>query len=305
MGNENQKQASFTKEINVFKTEDDDRFGPVSHGKKNNGQPVIVKESDLIKIAKHEFDNYIDWIRSLPQYSRIFTTLDTKMLLQEQPLGYCTQEVHTLAVMMEYFEKNLELELIQRSHPDQRQQFPEDEIWMLFDALVEVERHFQSSQTQRQIHGDLRLTTIFVADDGSLKFLDPFLVNWMTNDLMFALQYGTSSKVLLAPERLTNLREEERSKEGTETTEAGEVWTIGLILLCMCSLKTGDHFYNKRMITLEMGKIQSTLLEISRNYSSRMCELIGQCLKENPAERINLQKLLQFKSPLQSSNINN
>ena len=109
---------------------------------------------------------------------------------------------------------------------------------MMIEAIQEMENHFKAIN---RMHGDVRLGNIFVSEDGSIKFTDVYLINWRVNGLMKALL--STARPPLAPEIMTKLKEDHPNDE---STPENEIWSIGIVVLCMASLKKESFFYEWR-----------------------------------------------------------
>lgn len=237
-----------------------------------------MKDTGLIAEAKLEMDSYLPRIKNDKEYYRVFSTLNFTVINKQNTFGYCTQDITHLIVIFQYFEKTLELEIDQRAQPEMYQPFPEEEIWMMVEAIQEMETHFKNMD---KMHGDMRLSNIFVSEDGSIKFLDSYLINWRVNGFMKAFLSG--AKVPLAPEKLAKLIEE---APNDEATPENEVWSIGLILLCMSTLKREAHFYNWKQRSVNQQNISASLEDVRKKYSVKLHGLILRCLRDDPSTRM-------------------
>ena len=287
MGN---KQSNLEEQVlNEYQridTADDSRFGQVTIAKSiMNGQLVWIKESSLVLEAKYELESYMQSIKKDKEYYRIFSTLNFFLSNIQNTLGYCTHEIWKSTVISQYFDKTLELEIDQRYLLAPKQLFPEDEIWLMFEALQEMELHYKAAN---RVNSDLRLSNIFIAEDGSIKFLDVFLVNWKLNSTMKCLLYG--ARVPLSPEKLAHLN---KDKPDEEWSTSDEVWSLGMVLLCMATLKK-DHidFYNWTTKTVKRREIDLALEEVRMRYSHRLYHVINKCLLDNPFERMNINEFV-------------
>lgn len=166
------------------------------------------------------------------------------------------------------------------------QPFAEEEIWMMVEAIQEMEQHFRSHD---RIHGDIRLNTIFISEDGSIKFLDTFLVNWRVNGFMKAVLNG--AKPPLAPEMLKMLKED---APNDESTPENEIWTIGLVLLCMASLKKESHFYDWRLRQVNFQNIEACLEDVRKRYQTKLHGLLSRCLQAKPSDRMNYKEFFHL-----------
>lgn len=266
---------------------EDSRFGTITIAKSmENGQLVWIKEAGLVLEAKIELEQYMDTIKGDKEYFRIFSTLDFAMINAQSTLGYCAHELWKCTAMLQYYEKSLELEIDQRFLLHPKQYFPEDEIWLMFDAIQEMEIHYRS---MNRFHSDLRLGNIFIAEDGSIKFLDVFLINWRLNSFMKHIIDG--SKAPLSPEKMAHIHID---KPNEEWISDDEVWSIGIILLCMATLKKdSSDFYNWKGYTIIRKAIDQALDETRLRYSPRLHNLLVRCLSQ-PKDRFSMGELINM-----------
>lgn len=281
MGNSSSTDASaaLLTDLVVVEHIDDNRFGNVAVAKSHtNGTLVYVKDTGLITEAKIEMEIYLSKVKLDKDYFRIFSTLNFAITNKQSSFGYCTQDVNHLIVIFQYFEKTLELEIDQRAQPEMYQPFPEEEIWMMVEALQEMETHFRNND---RIHGDIRLNNIFVSEDGSIKFLDVFLLNWRINGFMKAMLLG--ARVPLSPESLLKLKQD---TPNDEATTQDEIWSIGLVLLCMSSLKREAHFYDWKNKVVNFQNLSLALEDVRKRYSVKLHGLLTRCLQTKPDDRL-------------------
>lgn len=267
-------------------TFDDSRFGTVTIAKSvMNGQLIWVKEGGMVLEAKLDLEPYMNSIRQDKEYFRIFNTIDFGLTNAQNTFGYCTHEMWKSIVVVQHFDKTLEIEIEQRAQLNPKQFFQEEEIWLMFDALQEVEIHCRS---HNRIHSDLRLSNIFIAEDGSIKFLDTFLLNWKLNGL--TRHFIDGAKVPISPEKIPLPG---AIKHNEEWTSEDEVWTLGIILLSMASLKKDSQdFYNWRNFTINRKGIDQALDEVRYKYSQRLYLMLFRCLQMNRNERLTIQEFV-------------
>lgn len=265
---------------------EDSRFGTVTIAKSTqNGQLVWIKEAGLVLEAKMELEPYINSIRPDKEYYRIFSTLDFGLVNAQNTFGYCAHEMWKCVSMVQYFEKTLELEIDQRYLLQPKQYFPEDEIWLMYDALQEMEIHYR---THNRFHSDLRLGNIFIAEDGTIKFLDVFLINWRLNSFMKHIIDG--SKAPLSPQKMENIHKDQPNEEWTSEDE---IWSIGIILLCMATLRKDNvDFYNWKGYSVIRKAVDQALDEVRLRYSQRLYMFLLKCLAQTPSDRITISEFI-------------
>lgn len=267
--------------------ESDDRFGKISHYKhQQTGKLYWVKETELVDEARKELQGYMNKYKEDPDYQKVFNTIFMNIYLGDRTNRCYSDQVWLLTIVLEYFEKSLLLEIKQRWNQKHRKSFPESEIWGVCEAIQDMERHYQAL-SKKGVHGDVRLSNIFVVDDGSIKFLDVHMVNWRVSSFMRASLYDT--KLPLAPEKLAELQKDESVEE---VSSENEVWSIGIVLLCLATLQEDMGFYNWKSKTVDFNKIQKALEEVSLKYSTKLSDFIASCLKKDPADRKKMSELL-------------
>lgn len=264
----------------------DSRFGDVLIAKSNKtGQLVYIKESDMHNEEKEDLERYTsNLVPSLKDYYRIFITQDYKIANTQTQFGYCTQATWKISIIMAYFEKTLELEIEQRALPDMRQKFPEDEIWMMIEAIIEMEQHYKKFN---RMHGDIRTSNIFITEDGAIKFLDAYLVSWRYNGFMRAIL--DHAKVPLAPEKMASLKKDIPSEEATQENE---IWTVGIVVLCMATLKKDNTFYDWTKKDIIRSNIDKALEELRKTYSQKLFAFVSTSLHQTPSLRFSMAEFL-------------
>ena len=76
-----------------------------------------------------------------------------------------------MEVLMDYMERDLEGELMRRAEDTVllflfltcQDFFPENEIWYILEAVINVEKHMIDQGT---VHGDIRACNIFITEEG-------------------------------------------------------------------------------------------------------------------------------------------
>ena len=74
----------------------------------------------------------------------------------------------------------------------------EPEIWYILDSLVKAARLFEKNG---YYHGDIQPDTCFLADNGDLKLIDNWLMNF-SNTGYYRMCYGDDYKTILSPQLL-------------------------------------------------------------------------------------------------------
>lgn len=265
----------------------DDRMGEVMIARDRESDRLVwMKEHDVTFEEKLALVKYFDTVKQDENYFKIFTTLDFLAVNTQSQLAYCSHPTWTILVVGLHVDKTLEEEIQQRAVLDISSggYFSENEIWLVIQAIQDAESHYAKSN---RLHGDIRLRNILVLEDGSIKFVDSYLCHWKSWAMHRAILEGT--KVPLAAEVMEKVRADEASDM---PTSPNEVWSIGIVVLCMATLRTEKEFYDWNKKRIRTDVIKQALLEVPTRYSSRIQDLLVGCLQEVPENRISMYKFL-------------
>ena len=282
--------------VHLSVDERDNRMGQVTKCmNKSSKQLMWMKESAIPTELKLEIEDYVTRCKNNSDYMKLFNTSSLNLIKEDSKIGYCTHEQYILLIVMDYYEKTLEEEIAQRAaiQSSKQKMFKEDEIWMMFEAIQEIELFYQRINISF-LHSDVRMSNIFIVEDGSIKFLDIRLVTWRQTGFMKATLFGTF--IPLSPELMKELKEEVPNEN---VSPSNEVWTIGIVMLCMATLKPDTEFYDWKQKKLLTNRIESALEFVRSKYSSKLVDFIGSCLKENPKQRKQMKELLLVSFPSQ------
>jgi Protein tyrosine and serine/threonine kinase len=191
-------------------------------------------------------------------------------------------------VFMEYQEKDLETEIEQRANDlDGPDFFPEAELWYIVETIMSVESLILK---HNRFHGDLRTSTIFIAEDGQMKFADPVLVDPNSNSYFKVLM--KQAKCNLPPEYLQSLHANQR--EPKSNPELAEVFSFGIVLLAVSSLQIETAFYDWEAQEINWRAISAAINSVKAQYSELMVELLSQCLRERASDRLHLGEIIEY-----------
>ena len=268
--------------------EENSKVGDASLYKhKRTGEIVVVKEISIEdNSAEKHFDHYLE---SGAYKDKLFVTKEVYKIGSKDSFlcsANCAANLKVI-VLMEYIERDLEIEITQRAEELEKDYFPEAEIWYIIEAIMNVEGVVLR---QNRFHGDLRTSTIFITEDGYAKFLDPSLLDFKSNSF-FKVMMG-SAKCNLSPEYIQALQANQ--KEPRSNPELADVFSLGIVLLSICCLQEDNSFYNWKKNELESHKVTECLKEVKERYSQLLYELASGCLRENPQERISISDILGF-----------
>lgn len=139
-------------------------------------------------------------------------------------------------------------------------------------------------------HRSLSTKSIFISDDGEIKFLDPFLLE--TTHSPYSQNLLRLSKNPLPPELCDALKNYKPEPEVNE--EKVEVWMIGLVILCVSTLANFEIFYNFGNFSLNEQIIDTMMKKVGRDYSPLLRDLLKLCLRFKPEERCNMETINNF-----------
>ncbi len=109
---------------------------------------------------------------------------------------------------------------------------------------------------------------------GIIAFVDPILN--FPRDTNYSRSFGPGVKGALSPEELQARQAKELfPKVGAEECE---VWTIGIILLCVALLVTEDVFYDFKANELETHTLVSGMQRVRDMYSQGFYDILSGCL---------------------------
>ena len=119
---------------------------------------------------------------------------------------------------------------------------------------------------------------------GHLKFFDTHLLSEETG---FNLCQMSRHHYPLAPEQMKSLGE--KSSSAKFNPIHAEMWTIGLIFLCIATLHVEDYFYDWEALRVREDRVEQALLQLKRDYSKLLAELVTKLLITDPLFRGSLK----------------
>lgn len=141
-------------------------------------------------------------------------------------------------------------------------------------------------------HRNISTKSIFITEEGDLKFLDPFLLE--TAHTPYVQNLLKLAKNPLPPESNEFLKgykpEPELDKEKIE------VWMIGILILSVSSLANYEIFYDFENFEVNSQVIETLINQVSRDYSPLLRDLIRLCLRFDPDERCGMETINKFLS---------
>lgn len=285
-------QAEALSDFQLLGVEENDRLGDVSlYRHKQTGDINWVKD---LPIEGRDQEVLLDeYVRSEGWKQNFFITSALKKIGKEAGSSLlcsasCAANLR-YGVFMDYMEKDLQTEIEQRViEADGPEYFPEAEIWYMVETFINLEMFVLLKQNR--FHHDLRTCTVFVADNGQMKFADPALVDPNTNGYFKVLM--KQARCNLSPEYLQSLNANQR--EPKSNPELAEVFAIGIVLLSACSLETEASFYDWEAQEIRWKAIAASIEVVKSQYSELLAELITNCLKERAADRLLLGQITGY-----------
>lgn len=153
---------------------------------------------------------------------------------------------------------------------------PEDECWhMLHDVAAGL--NYLHKRMPPVLHQDIKPDNILIGDYGNYLITD-FGISEAAIDRETIGTRGRNTKEQIAG--TTAYMAPERFSKRPKAIMASDIWSLGAM---MVELMTGEPpFGNFGGLT---QKPDTPILEINGNYSSKLCELIRQCLEFEPKNR--------------------
>ena len=265
----------------------DDRMGEIMIARDRDSDRLVwMKEHDVTFEEKLALAKYYEHEKRDDNYFKIFTTFDFMAVNTQSQLAYCSHPTWTILVVGLHVDKTLEEEVQQRAVLDISSggYFTENEIWLIVQAIQDAEAHYTRNN---RLHGDIRLRNILVLEDGSIKFVDSFLCHWKSWAMHRAILEGT--RVPVDSDVLQKIKSDEASDF---PSSQNEIWSIGIVILCMATLRTEKEFYDWTKKRIRTEVIKQALLEIPSRYSSKIQDLLVACLHEIPEQRLSMFKFL-------------
>lgn len=292
MGNSESVETKTAQEIfqnyQLMGVEENPKFGDVSLYKdKTSGEVVWVKE---IPLDEKESEAALDVYLASNAWKD--PTFITKQVYKIAPKDgfFCSSNCtvsRRIVVIMSYFDRDLESEIVQRASEFEKDYFPEPEIWYIIESIMGAEAVVLR---QNRFHGDLRSANIFISDDGQTKFADPTLLDYRSN-AYFKVMTG-EARCNISPEYIQALHAGQR--EPKSNPELTDIFSIGIIILALGTLHEDSWYYDWSKKDIVWRNVQESLSEMKMRYSPLLYKMAEGCLKERMAERIHIGDILNF-----------
>lgn len=292
MGNSSGVATKTSQEIfsdfQLMGVEENPRFGDVSMYKnKSTGEIIWAKE--IIIDDKNSEGSLEEYLASDAWRDKLFITKDVFRVGPKDSF-FCTSNCSSsskLVVIMEYFDRDLESEVLQRAAEQPNDYFPEPEIWYIIESVMSIESVVLK---QNRFHGDLKTSNIFITDDGQTKYFDPFLLDHSSNSYYKVMMH--KARCNLPPEYIASLHANQ--KEPKSNPELADVFSLGIIILSLGCLREDSHFYDWNRNDIIWNNIRQSLDFIKNRYSELLYNLVVGCVKEKAAERLRVADILNY-----------
>lgn len=223
----------------------------------------------------------------------MYTTVDavvTRIGDEEGSLEEKGSGVEQIMVFVRDLERDLQSEIEFRrpiSAEQAPEHFPEAEIWYMLECIIEMENQMA---VHSRVHGDLRPKTVFISEDGFVRFFDSNIVEANMNS--FWKTVNNVQRCPLPPENLLLLKTRSyKLTDMSKTDTCAEVWSIGIVLVCMADLRSADHYYDWNSYRVRASKLDESMLHVKQRYSPLLFTTIQTSLEDNPKTRCSLDSL--------------
>ncbi|KAH7649997.1 protein kinase [Cryptosporidium bovis] len=201
-----------------------------------------------------------------------------------------------LCIVMELGEYgSLDAEITTRKNDGElaKKYFTEDEIMYIFIQIIFGVKYLHDNNI---IHSDIKSNNVILFSNGVVKLTDfgisSILTNNKTNGIDESEQNIQGTFYYLAPEIYENMKSDKYS----------DYWSIGCLILEMCSLEKVFRKYTVQELIILSVKNNKAFTEevdnhikvnkLNNNYSSELIWIIKGLLNPDPKKRLTIEKLL-------------
>ncbi|XP_015215390.1 dual specificity mitogen-activated protein kinase kinase 3 isoform X1 [Lepisosteus oculatus] len=166
---------------------------------------------------------------------------------------------------------------------EKKKKIPEDILGKMAVSIVKALEHLHSKLSV--IHRDVKPSNVLINNEGHVKMCDFGISGYLVDSVAKTLDAGC--KPYMAPERINP----ELSQKGYNVKS--DVWSLGITLIELAILRFpyeswGTPFQQLKQVVEE----PSPQLPPDR-FSREFVDFTAQCLKKNPAERMNYLELME------------
>lgn len=193
----------------------------------------------------------------------------------------------------EYHDHNLYKEIAARRNSPDNQEFSENEVWYLANAMVDTDYHLKENSLGTP-HGDLQPKTLMLDDDNNVKIIDNAIVT--NKDNYQKCNFNDDYFAPVAPELLDDLKKNKVNPDNT-FSDKSEVWAIGLTSLSAATNTFPEEYYDWKNKTILHDKIEEDLEGLEGRKSPEQINFIRRCLQQDPDDRWSLSEADEYMKP--------
>ena len=160
-------------------------------------------------------------------------------------------------------------------------------MFFILKNIVNMEKTVE--KYKRNYHGSLSLDTIYLTEEGQIKFLDPFLLE--SHHTPYEKHMLGLLKIPLPPELIHSMQS--NIPNPNCDPKKVEIWMIGIFLLSLMSLVDPSYFYDWNTNSLKTGELDLMRNQVTRLYSPLLVRTITKCLELSPVKRCSLRDIEQ------------
>jgi serine/threonine protein kinase len=169
-----------------------------------------------------------------------------------------------------------------------KQPFPEAEICRIFEGVVRCLEYLQGNGT---LHGDIKVSNIFMDSHQNVKIMDAFFLKEGRTNYETVLE-DPKSMSLLSPEQLELLRV--KLFDSLVGMPHSEIFMVGLTMLEVATIREGMRCYNLETLTINEEFFMCAMRDIQDcGYSYQLSNLIMNCVHKLPQRRPTYGQLLR------------
>lgn len=181
-------------------------------------------------------------------------------------------------LFMEYCESG-DLDTFLKSMARDKHYLPEDSIWRIFKEVLLAVYEIHKRKEGVILHRDIRPANIFVDSANNVKLGDFGLARRLNHEEDFS-KTKIEQTYYLSPEQL---------QQGV-FSEKTDIWACGCLLYQLACLKPPYSGENQLSVAITIKN--SGYEALPSHYSKELARVVKWCLGKNPAERPNIDELI-------------